>query len=270
MWPGFNNWEFSNRQMFTHYRTQGIILEKIDRGEADETLCVLTEDFGKLEIFGRAIRKITSKLRSGVDIFYLSEIEFIEGRARLTLTDAILLDKFQGIKESLLRLRVGYKIAEAIDALLGLEDGDKAIFNLTKTTLNILQNISAQPGKMILLYAYFFWNLLDNIGYKPEVSFCISCQKQFRAENLFFSPKDGGISCLSCFTKIKRKGSSRYWVKILPDVLKILRIIFTNQPEFVLKLKTESRILENLKLVSDKYFYFLVPGRHPIEYNDDI
>ncbi len=34
--------------MAIHYRTQGFILEKINRGEADQLFTVYTKDFGKL------------------------------------------------------------------------------------------------------------------------------------------------------------------------------------------------------------------------------
>jgi len=60
--------------MFTHYRTQGFILKKADAGEADRLFTVYTKDFGKLELLARAVRKIKSKLRAGLEIFYLSEM----------------------------------------------------------------------------------------------------------------------------------------------------------------------------------------------------
>ena len=91
---------------FTHYRTQGIFLKKEDRGEADQLFTVFAEDFGKLEILGRAIRKITSKLRSASSPFYLSEIEFIQGKTYKTLTDAILIDNFKNIREYPQRLNI--------------------------------------------------------------------------------------------------------------------------------------------------------------------
>ena len=76
--------------MFLNYRTKGFIFKKEDRGEADQLFTIYTKDFGKLEILGKAIRKISSKLRSGAETFYLSEIEFIQGKTYKTLTDAIL------------------------------------------------------------------------------------------------------------------------------------------------------------------------------------
>ncbi len=56
--------------MFTHYRTQGIILKKEDRGEADRLFTIYTKDFGKLELLAKGERKIKSKLRGGLELFY--------------------------------------------------------------------------------------------------------------------------------------------------------------------------------------------------------
>ncbi len=63
--------------MAVHYRTQGFVLKKTDLWEADQVFSIYTQDFGKLKVLGKAIRKIKSKLRSGAELFYLSETEFI-------------------------------------------------------------------------------------------------------------------------------------------------------------------------------------------------
>lgn len=46
--------------MFVHYRTQGLFIKEEDRGEANQLFTIFTKDFGKLEILGKAIRKISS------------------------------------------------------------------------------------------------------------------------------------------------------------------------------------------------------------------
>ncbi|NQU82868.1 MAG: recombination protein O N-terminal domain-containing protein, partial [Parcubacteria group bacterium] len=89
---------------FTHYRTRGFFLKNEARGEADEIFTLFTSDFGRIRVLGRAIRKITSKLRSGAGLFYYSEIEFIQGKQYKTLTDAVLIDKFD----------VDYMVADAV------------------------------------------------------------------------------------------------------------------------------------------------------------
>ena len=84
--------------MFERYRTQGIIIKKDDWKESDQFFTVFTKDFGKILVIGRGIRKVSSKLRSGMETFYFSEIEFIQGKKCKTLVDAVLIDNFRNIK----------------------------------------------------------------------------------------------------------------------------------------------------------------------------
>lgn len=83
--------------MTTRYKTKVFVFKKNNINESDRMFSVFSDNFGRLDIFAKAIRKPVSKLRSGIDIFFLSEIEFIQGKNRKTLTDAVAVKKFDGI-----------------------------------------------------------------------------------------------------------------------------------------------------------------------------
>lgn len=236
--------------MFIHYRTQGFILKKEDRGEADQLLTIYTKDFGKLEILGRAIRKISSKLRSSAEIFYLSEIEFIEGKTYKTLTDAILIDKFENIRRDLGKLKIAYQISEVFDSLIRGQEKDDNIWNLLINTFGELSNQKLKI-KNQLIYYYFLWKLFSFLGYRPQLSNCFFCQKRLSLGKLYFNFKEGGILCPICFKKIK-KGKL-----ISPELIKILRFILEKDWPEVKKLKIDIFHLKDLKKISDSYLSFL-------------
>jgi len=247
--------------MFVHYRTQGLILAKEDRGEADQLFTIYTKDFGKLEILGKAVRKISSKLRSGTEIFYLSEIEFIQGKTHKTLTDAILVEKFRNLRLqpalpssqpsagplSLKRLAIAYKISEVLDNLVKGQEADEKIWQLLFETFGRLNDINLQFTICNLQYYYFLWNLLSILGYKAELYNCVICQKKLTPEKLYFNPKEGGIICQNCF---KENKSTK---EIKPEIIKILRIILKNDWRTLLKLKIEAKYLKELASVSKNY-----------------
>jgi len=137
--------------MAIHYRTQGFILKKEDLGEADRVFTIFTKDFGKLEILGKAIRKIQSKLRGGMELFYLSEVAFIQGKRYKTLTDAILIDSFPNLRKDLLRLKIAYQIVEVLDNLIRGEEKDEKIWELLNETL---EKLKEKPPEIV--YHYFF------------------------------------------------------------------------------------------------------------------
>lgn len=204
--------------MFVHYRTQGIILKKEDRGEADQLFTVYTKNFGKLEILGKAIRKISSKLRSGVEIFYLSEIEFIQGKTHKTLTDAILIEKFENFKNNLNKLKVAYEVSEALDNLISGQEPDEKIWQLAKETLRKLNKLEIGNWKLEIVYYYFFWNLISLLGYQPEIQ---NCAIQGRK-----------INC---------------------DIPKIIKVILRKDWPLLIRLKLEPRHLKLLKNLSKWY-----------------
>jgi DNA repair protein RecO (recombination protein O) len=204
--------------MFLHYRTLGIILKKEDWAEADQLFTVYTKDFGKLEILGKAIRKISSKLRSGAEIFYLSEIEFIQGKTHKTLTDAILIEKFENLKNNLNKLKVAYEISQVLDNLVSGQEPDKKIWQLLKETFGRLDKLEIENWKLEIIYYYFFWNLLSLLGYQPIIKDCSLQQKK--------------INC---------------------DIAKIIKIILKRDWQILSRLKIEPLHLKLLKNVSKWY-----------------
>jgi DNA repair protein RecO (recombination protein O) len=253
--------------MFTHHRTQGLVFKKVDRGEADQLFSVYTKDFGKLELLARAVRKIKSKLRAGLELFYLSEIEFIQGKTHKTLTDAILINNFKNLRKDLTRLTIAYKISEVFDRLVRGQESDKKLWQLlneTFTKLNDYQSSitefpfmeakvkkrtkSSSPVNCQLLYHYFLWNLLSLLGYQPGLYRCSLCQKRLVPEKLYFSAKEGGIICSQCQKKTKSET-----LIVSPDIVKIIRILLKKDWAFLGKLKVEIKDLNSLRTISNYY-----------------
>jgi len=233
--------------MFVHYRTTGLIFKKEDRGETDQLFTFYTKDFGKLEILGKAIRKISSKLRSGAELFYLSEIEFIQGKTNKTLTDAISIEKFSNLKKDFKTLSIAYKISEILDNLIKGQEPDEKIWQLLDEAFQRLDTNNLKPITCNLIYHYFLWNLLSILGYEPQLYNCAVCQKKLLPEKLYFNQKEGGIICHDCFKKVK------LGKEVNIETIKILRIILEKNWLILSKLKIEGKYLKELASFSKSY-----------------
>ncbi len=244
--------------MFVHYRSRGFILKKENRGESNQLFTIYTKRFGKLEILGKAIRKISSKLRSGIDIFYLSDIEFIQGKTHKTLTDAILIEKFENIRKNLRKLKIASKISEVFNELVKGQERDEKLWNLLDEIFNKLNNFQFTIYNLQLLYFYFLWNFLSILGYEPELYKCSICQKKLATGNLYFNPGEGGVVCGSCFRKNRQ---DKY---IEQETIKIIRIFLKKDWQTAKKLKVNSDDLRALKIISDYFFLFIAKGNFDI------
>ena len=237
--------------MTTRYKTRVFVFKKMDRNEADRVFSVFAEDYGRLDIFAKAIRKTTSKLRSGIDKFFVSDIEFIQGKSRKTLTDATAVKNFNNVVQSLEASKIANGIGKILDNLIKGEEKDKEIFELLEEVFCELDS-NASKKRYILLYYYFLWNVLSLLGYRPQVDECSVCHGALNQSNIYFSDKIGGVICKNCL------GHDLKSKKINSDIVKILRIIFKNDWVTLSKLKIEL-VSQKLftKISSDYYSYIL-------------
>ncbi len=247
--------------MTVHYKTQGFIFKKENRLEADRVFSVFTKDFGRIEIFGKAIRKITSKLKGGIEIFSLSEIEFIQGKNKKTLTDTLFIERFKNIQEVPEKFEVANKISNLVDNFIKGEERDQNIFNLLNDTFSKLNNIQFPISNFQLVHYYFFWNFISVLGYGPELSKCAVCQQKLNPHSLYFSNKEGGVVCQNCHLLRKDPSSlgfSGQVSEVKSDVVKILRLIIKKDWDILSKLKIENNIKKLLREVSENYYNYLL------------
>jgi len=252
--------------MAVYYRTRGFVFKKEDRSEADRVFAIFTEDFGKIEIRARAIRKIASKLRGGIDTFCFSEVEFIQGKNHKTLTDATALERFNGITQNFEKLIIFNKIAEVLDNFIKGQEKDEKLWNLISDIFYKLNNRQLTNNSQQLLYFYFLWNFFSELGYMPETKKCAKCHEKLNPYNLYFSNKEGGIICGNCVRKktegliesetlrVERPEPCR---RINSDIVKILRIILQKDWQILNRLKIEPSSLQLLKEISNNYCFYI-------------
>lgn len=231
--------------MAVYHKTLGFVLKSEDRGEANQFFTVFTEKFGKIKILARGIRKIKSKLRSNFQLFSLCEIEFIQGKNYKTLTDAVVIDSFFEINKDLEKLKITYQISEVLDSLVKGEESDEEVWRLLKEIFNRLN----EDKKVKIIYYYFLWKILENLGYKPELYSCLLCHNRLKPEELYFSPREGGMICKNCFKE------NQDLIQILPDTIKILRLFLEENSK---RIKINESVFENLKEVSDKFLLYIL------------
>lgn len=96
--------------------TTGIVLGRIDYGEADRIITILTPDQGKLRLMAKGVRRVKSKLAGGIELFSVSQITFIRGRGDIgTLVSTRLITHHGGIVSHIERVQLGYELLKLID-----------------------------------------------------------------------------------------------------------------------------------------------------------
>src|SRR3989344_5985082 len=164
--------------MALHYKTEALVFRKEERLESDRVFSVFSKDFGRIEIIGKAIRKMSAKLRGNIEIFYLSEVEFIQGQSRKTLTDATVIHYFNESSKNPDKLLLSIALAKVIDHFTRDEQEDLPTFEFITDAFKTLEDEVTLSSHYFLFYYYFLWNFLSLMGYKPSLLHCASCNQK--------------------------------------------------------------------------------------------
>ena len=240
--------------MFAHYRTNAFILKETHAGEADKVFTLFTKDFGKIDVLAKSIRKIASKLKGGTPLFSISEIGFIMGRNRRTLTDAVLINNFENMKQNLENIKVARDIAWLIDNLIKGPQKDDRVWQLLLEVFTALNKSKRMVSEARLLYHYFFWKFISFLGYRPELYKCLVCRQRLEPRNLYFSSR-GGTICGSCEQHQK---AGKTVIAAEPNAVRILREILKNNFIGLARLRHKDHHIDSLDKILDFYLSSLL------------
>ena len=215
----------------TNVKTRGIIIKRMNYGEADRILTVLTFDHGKIKAIAKGSRKILSKLGGSLEPFCLVDFIFHEGRSFYIVTSALVIKHFEEIHTDIDKTSKAFYIGELLDKFLEEKQNHPEVFELFAKYLENLENAD-DP----ILIPVFSAKILENLGFKPVTQNCLHCEGKLLPEQNYWDDIEGGVICQKCHDKF---GHGR---EIENDVIKILRLVFS--PEFIVGSKIN---------INDKY-----------------
>jgi DNA repair protein RecO (recombination protein O) len=178
------------------YVDEGIVLRRVDYGEADRVLTVLTRHHGKVGVLARGVRKAGSRLAANTDLFTRSTLQLARGRGELeVLTEARRLGPATPLGDAR-RSACASLCAELADH--ALEPGhplDEGLYDLVADALAGCADPSREPRSTVV---WFVQRIMDRLGYAPELHLCASCGRRLEERPARFSAAAGGLLCPSC------------------------------------------------------------------------
>ena len=210
--------------------TTGIILTRIDYGEADRIITLLTPDYGKLRLMAKGVRRVNSKLAGGIELFSVSNVNFIKGRGEIgTLVSTRLLNHYGSIIQNIERVQLGYELIKILNKIT--QDAlEEEYFTMLEQTFAALDD---QLIDSKLIECWFYAQLLTYGGFTPNLSHDVdgtrlAADKKYTFDfddNAFFNADNGKISV---------------------DDIKFLRLVFSgNNPKKLHHIQGISQLLPN-------------------------
>ena len=220
------------------YQADAIVLRRLDYGESDRILTLLTREYGKLAAIAKGARKSKTRMGSSLDLFGRSQMMLAKGANLDVVAQVERRGDVRNISGNLERTGYSCLVAEVVDKVLEDRHPVDDVFELVVVTLGRLNEPDRLPRADS---AWFVMRILDLLGYLPQLHNCASCGSALPAAASWFSPLLGGALCANCASH-NQSGSP-----LSVNALKVLRLMAADEADFYDRLRVTPDLLAEVE-----------------------
>jgi DNA repair protein RecO (recombination protein O) len=203
------------------FKTDAILLRRIEYGDHDLIITFLTKDSGKVTVMAKNAKKSVKRFSGSLDLFSFNHIQYRFTRknkdALPTLVQTELEDGFANIRYGVYKTAYASYWVEMV--YLWLEEGkaQPEVYDLLLFSLDMLNRSDMPVDVLSLLFQIRFMSVS---GFSPSIERCGICQEHVDhlcANTLRFDFREGKIVCPGC-----RVNGSGYGLDVSKGTLKQL------------------------------------------------
>lgn len=172
-----------------YVNTQGVVIRETKVGDSDKILTVLTEDFGKISISARGVRKSGSKF-GGARFLCYSRFTLFKSPKGYSINECDLIKGFYNVSLNIESLSLASYCAELACIASSEKVKDPVLLSLV---LNTLYAIDTNKLPLKLIKAVFELRISTILGYHPDFSSCYLC-----GGDAAYLAEDGRCVCSEC------------------------------------------------------------------------
>lgn len=174
------------------YRVHAIVLRRMDLGETDRVLRLLTREAGRLSAIAKGARRPTSRFAGSTEPFTASRMLLATGKTFQIVSQCEVECAFPSLRQDLERIARAAYVCELVERLTDEQEPLPALFDLTKETLQALEAVQVDLDTAMHVFEL---KLLAERGYQPQVSCCVQCGAPVGPSGVGFSASMGGALC---------------------------------------------------------------------------
>ncbi len=232
------------------YNLTAIILQRRDYGEGDGRVTVYSPERGKLDLTVRGMKKIRSKLAGHLEPLTLASIMAIRGRQYDYVGAAVSENCYIKIKADLEKLSAAGEAIRVFNKIIKADQPDAKIFELLKSYFDVLADEGKSAGG--ILSWLFIFKLLVELGHKPELHHCVSCQAKITPAGMKFDLERGGLICGNCAIGKQERGQ----LTLSENSVKLLRLAGNNDLNKIIQIKINKKADEEIKNIVSSFLKY--------------
>ena len=163
-------------------------------------------------------------------------------------TGSQTINSFLPLKSDLWLTSYGLYLIELVNQFTADHVENRRLFRLLLDTMHNL----CQPVNKELTLRYFELHLLHEVGYRPQLQWCVLCHTPLKPVTNSFCPSAGGILCPDC------THTQPLTYPLSVNALKVLRLLQGSDYQVVSKLKMDPRLSQEIEIIMRNYLKYLL------------
>lgn len=229
------------------YKTEGIVLRRMDLGEADLLLTLYTPLLGKLRAVAKGARRPSSKLVGHVELLVRGLFLLARGQNLDVLSQAECIEPFPALREDLEAISRALYAAELVDRFTPDGAENQPLYSLFAETL---RRMASGGGDLAL--RFFEVQLLAASGFRPDLYDCVECSSPVAPGYHYFSASGGGVLCPRC------KDQEPVVRPLTLSALKVLRLLDRGDYTPVVRLRVQPDLAVEIEQALRQYIWYLL------------
>jgi len=208
-------------------KTHGVVIRRLDFGEADRILTILSRRFGRIKAIAKGCRRPRSRMAGHLEPCQAAEFVLWkrEGRDLAIVRSAELLEPHPGLAKDFGSFVAAQFACELLDQSLPEGEPQPRLYSLF---LQFLRALKRADHVMSALLA-FTVRAADLLGYGLALDHCAVCGARLAADGeAWLEVRSGGILCGACAAE-----GAGVAELLGPGVLRALRAVTVNPPRTV-------------------------------------
>jgi DNA repair protein RecO (recombination protein O) len=218
------------------YKVNAIVLRRMDLGETDRILRLLTREAGRVDAVAKGARRGTSRFSGATELFTHSRMLLATGKSLDVLSQCEIKESFPALRGGLPTIARATYFCELVDRMMEEREPNPEIFDLLLSALYLLQRARDNPD--VILHS-FELHLLAERGYRPQLNVCVRCGREIES-GAGFSPSLGGVLC-----GIHREAAEDA-IRINQQTVSLLRNLLAAEPEELVQLHPDADALQEV------------------------
>lgn len=213
------------------YTTPAVILRRVDYGDYDYILTLLTPDYGKVSVLAKNAKKSVKRFAGSLELFYQVEAVIRQGVKLSFLEEITIENTYMTLRSDIVKAAYASYWSEILVQWLESGTPQNEIFHLLIFCLGQLDAASRLPAELSVLFQMKFLALT---GFLPEMNRCGRCDTEvdnLDSHRVSFDITSGWIVCSRCRQPagtVLSKGTLKQLLWICDaEIDKMLRVKFS-------------------------------------------